>query len=107
MMSTGNPAGIVSPWNSRSATREATLVLRRRLVAQHLLDGGAGERRVGLELGQLVGVLGEGHHRVADQLGDRLGAGRGEEEDEARHLRVGEALDRAVLALDLGLRRGG
>ena len=82
---------------------EAALVLRRRLVAQHLLHGGAGERWVGLELGELVGVLGEGHHRVADQLGDRLGAGGGEQHDEAGHLDVGEALDGAVLALDLGL----
>jgi hypothetical protein len=48
------------------------LVLHRRLVAQQLLDRGAAA--VGLRCQQraLVGVLGQGDERVADEVGDRL-----------------------------------
>ncbi len=74
----------------------AALHRRRRLVAQQLLDRVGDERRVGGQLGPLVGVLVEQHRGPAEQPGHRLGAGADQQEGELGALLGGQAPDRAV-----------
>ena len=80
--------------------REATLVLRRRVVAEDLLDRAGDLVAVVEHLLPLVGVAGEQHDRVADQLGHRLGPGPADEGGEAGDLGVVEAGLGAVAAVD-------
>ena len=98
--STGNPAGMVPPSKLAVLGREAPLVLRRRQQAEDLLDRARDARRVVDDLLPLVGMRREEHDGVADELGDRLGAGAAEERGEAGDLLVVEAGLDAVAAVD-------
>ena len=60
------------------------LVLRRRQVPEDLLDRPRDLLVVVEDLLPLVGVLPEQHHRVADELRDRLGARAAEERRRSR-----------------------
>ena len=84
--------------------REAALVLRGREDAEDLLDRAGDLRRVVEHLLPLVGVPVEQHDRVADQLGDRLGAGAAEQRGEPGDLLVVEPGLLAVAAVDGDLR---
>ena len=81
----------------------AALVVRRRVPAEHLLDRVRDERRVGHQLGPLVGVPVERDDAVGDQLGGGLVAGDGELEQSVRDLLVGE---RDLVAVVVGHGRG-
>jgi hypothetical protein len=64
----------------------AHLVLHRRLEAQQLLDCDRGPLRLRREQRALLGVLGQRDERVADEVGDRLGAGDVEQQAQAGDL---------------------
>ena len=72
------------------AGHEAGLDRRRRLVAQELLDRVRDERRVGDELGALLGMAGEEHRRPTEQAGGGLAAGELEQREERHDLAVVE-----------------
>ena len=78
----------------------ATLVVRGRVPAQHLLDRVRDQRRVGDQLGALVGVPVERDDTVGDELGGGLVAGDGELEQAVRDLLVGERHLVAVVVAD-------
>ena len=79
------------------AHRGAGQHLGRRLDPEHLLDRGRDQRRVGHELGPLLGVASEQLGAEPDQGRGRVVAGDQEQEGEAEQLLVGQ-----VLAVDLG-----
>ena len=86
--STGKPAGIVPPSNSRVLDREAALVLRRRQQPEDLLDGAAGSAsRSSTTCCHWSGCGVEQHDGVADELGDGLGAGPAEQRRRTRRSR--------------------
>ena len=91
------PAGIGGAVELDVGVRPSALHRRRRLVAQELLDGVRDQRRVGGELGALVGVRGEHHAGPPEQPGHGLGAGADEQVGEVARLVVGEPPDLAVL----------
>ena len=70
---------------------EAALVLRRRPVPQHLLDGAGDRLRIVHDLRPLVAVTAEQYERVPDELGDGLGPRPTEQSGEAGDLGVFEA----------------
>ena len=57
------------------ALHPPTLVVRRAVPPQALLDRVRDQRGIGRQLGSLVGVPREGDHQVADELGRGLVAG--------------------------------
>jgi hypothetical protein len=74
----------------RGPRHRAALGGRRRRPAQHLLDRGRQQARVGPERGQLVGLLEEGEHAARDRVASRLGTGGEEQREEGVQLEVGE-----------------
>ena len=78
----------------------AALVVRRRVPAQHLLDRVRDERRVGDQLGALVGVPVERDDAVGDELGGGLVPGDGQLEQAVRDLLVRERHLVAVVVAD-------
>ena len=74
------------------ASGRAAEVDDRRPEAEDLLDRGGQERRVGREPLELVRVLHEGEDALGDPGSRRLVAGKDEDLEEVRVLRVGEAL---------------
>ena len=91
------PGGDRDPVQLDLPHRGARQHLRRRLDAQHLLDGRGEQRRVGDERGALVGMAGEQLGAVPDQARRGVVAGDEEQEREPEELLVGQ-----VLAVGLG-----
>ena len=101
--STREPFGIVDAVRGHVVGEHAALVLRRRPVAQRLLDR-AGDRAPGRRASccHSPGLRWNSTDRVGEQLRERLGAGRADQRREADHLAVGEPRGRAVVGVDLG-----